>query len=163
MRQRSRIAFMLFTAVSSLLVGCSSSDSSSSTIVTVDENDPEMAAAITKARKSLPQFWQKFDRPANGERDFGLKVKVTDSNGTEHFWVTDIERRNGKISGVIDNDPEIVKNVKLGQRIPIPEADISDWMYFHNDKIYGNATLRPLFKTMPPDEAEKLRSLLAEP
>ncbi len=152
------IAVMI--ALLSTLAGCANQ---TDTVIQVKDDDPEMIAAIAKARASLPQFWQVFDNPANGESNFSLKVKITDSKGTEHFWATDIERKDGKIQGTINNDPNIVASVKLGDRIPIPQADISDWLYMKNGKMVGNETLKPLLKTLPPAEAETLRGMLANP
>lgn len=36
-------------------------------------------------------------------------------------------------------------------------------MYFKNDKMHGNFTMRPLLKQMSPEEAAEFRALLAEP
>ena len=102
-------------------------------------------------------------KPEHGEDGFALKVKITDKRGTEHFWAIDIERANDKIMGTINNDPDIVASVKLGDRIQIPEADISDWLYMREDKMVGNETLRPLLKKMPAKEAEQLKSIMANP
>jgi uncharacterized protein YegJ (DUF2314 family) len=77
--------------------------------------------------------------------------------------VNALERTEGRIHGTINNDPEIVESVKFGQRIEVPEADISDWTYTRNEKMYGNYTLRALLKTMPAEEAEQFKSMLAEP
>ena len=143
----------------SLLTACSKRDK----VVNVESDDPEMVAAIVKAREALPQFWQFFDKRERGESDFSLKVKITDKRGTEHFWATDIERRGGKTMGTINNDPNIVASVKLGDRIEIPEADISDWLYMRDGKMVGNETLRPLLKKMPAAEAEKLKKMMANP
>lgn len=143
----------------SLLTSCSKRDK----VIKVETDDPEMVAAIAKARDTLPQFWQVFDNRAGGESDFCLKVKITDTRGTEHFWATDVERRDGRILGTINNDPNIVATVKLGDRIEIPEADISDWLYMRDGKMVGNETLRPLLKAMPAAEAEKLRQTMANP
>ncbi len=131
-------------------------------ITSVDSDDPEMTAAIAKARADLPQFWEMFAHPEHGESEFALKVKITDSNGTEHFWVSELERKDGKIKATINNDAVTVKSVKLVDRITIPEADISDWMYMRDGKMYGNGTLRPLFKKMPAAEVEKLKKIMAE-
>lgn len=109
-----------------ILVSLCSACSKREMVVSVKDDDPEMVAAIAKARDSLPHFWQVFDKREHGESDFALKVKITDKMGTEHFWVTDIERRDGKTMGTISNVPTLVKSVKLGDRIEIPEADISD-------------------------------------
>jgi uncharacterized protein YegJ (DUF2314 family) len=74
-----------------------------------------------------------------------------------------VERKDGKIFGTINNDPEIVHNVKIGDRILTPEDDISDWLYMQNGKMVGNYTLRVLFKQMSVSEAEKYKAMLADP
>lgn len=132
-------------------------------VVSVAEDDPDMSAAIATARSKLPGFWAVFEQQTPGDSDFALKVSITDPNGTEHFWVNALERTEGRIHGTINNDPEIVESVKFGQRIEVPEADISDWTYTRNEKMYGNYTLRALLKTMPAEEAEQFKSMLAEP
>ena len=135
-------------------------------IISVKSDDAEMNAAIAKARSLLPQFWQIFDKPEHGETDFSIKVEITENDQHEHFWVKDIERKDGKIFATIDNDPEVVHNVKLGQHIQVNEADISDWLYIRDGKMYGNYTLRVLFKHMDPKEAreaEQYKKMLADP
>ena len=133
-------------------------------VINVAENDAEMDAAVARAREQLPHFWQVFAHPEKGESDFSVKVRLKDANGTEHFWVNDIERTaDGKIFGVINNDPQIVKSVKLNDRVPVPEEKISDWLYMRNGKMVGNYTLRVLFKQMPPKEVETYKALMAEP
>lgn len=156
----NRIPLLALLAILlSLLTACSKRDK----VVNVEDDDPEMVAAIAEARDTLPQFWQVFDKRERGESDFSLKVKISDKRGTEHFWATELERRDGKTRGTINNDPNIVASVKLGDRIEIPEADISDWLYMRDGKMVGNETLRPLLKKMPEAEAEKLRKMMANP
>ena len=132
-------------------------------VVYVETADPEMVAAIAKARDTLPQFWRIFEERARDESDFSLKVKITDKRGTEHFWATEIERRDGKTMGTINNTPNIVAKVKLGDRIEIPETDISDWCYMRDGKMVGNETLRPLLTKIPAAEAGKLKEMMANP
>src|SRR4051812_31509623 len=95
-------------ALASLLfmlpLGCSTSSSNPENFtVGVKDDDPEMLAAIAKARKTLPQFWQTFDKHDPSDSDFALKVKLKDTHGTEHFWVTELQRSGGKTTGVINN------------------------------------------------------------
>lgn len=161
MKRALRIVLMLTSLIIVTLPACSKRNSDR--VVHVEEDDAEMNAAIATARASLPNFWRVFLKPERGEHDFALKVKITDSHGTEHFWATDIENRNGKIKGTINNDPNIVKAVKLGSRIDILEADISDWMYLREQKMVGNFTLKPLFKQMPAADVKKYKSIMAEP
>ncbi len=150
-------AFLLLLALT--LTACSKNDR----VVMVDDQDPEMTAAIAKARSQLPHFWQTFEKPARGESDFALKVEITDTNGSEHFWTTDLQRTNGVIRGTINNDPNIVKTVKLGSRITIPEPDISDWLYRRDNRMVGNYTIRAMFKKMPAKQVEQLKAILADP
>jgi uncharacterized protein YegJ (DUF2314 family) len=79
------------------------------------------------------------------------------------FWLVDISRQGDKLIGRINNDPEVVGNVVSGQNYEFSEADITDWMFMRNGRIVGNATMRPLLKRMPPEEAETYRNLLETP
>lgn len=159
MKRTAQFALPLVALLLASFTGCSKRDK----VISVEDNDPEMTAAIAKARETLPQFWKVFDKPERGESDFALKVEITDKRGSEHFWATDIERDAGKTMGTINNDPNTVTKVKLGDRIEIPEADISDWLYMRDGKMVGNHTLRALFKQMPAGEVEKLKKMLADP
>jgi uncharacterized protein YegJ (DUF2314 family) len=159
MNRTSQITLAIFAVALVLFAACSKQDK----VINVAGDDPEMLAAIAKARDTLPDFWKVFDKPEHGESGFSLKVKITDKRGVEHFWVTELQKQDGKIMGTINNDPEIVASVKLGQRIEVPEADISDWLYMRDDKMVGNETIRPLLKKMPADEATKLKSIMANP
>src|SRR3954471_4319680 len=133
---RPYTAVVLIALLLTLLPACSKKDK----VISVEDDDPTMTAAISEARETLPQFWQVFEKRERGETDFSLKVRITDKKGTEHFWASDIERRAGKTMGTINNDPNIVKSVKLGDRIQIPEADITDWLYMRDGKMVGNRT-----------------------
>ena len=144
------------------LIGCSL-NSSSDGIVNVPSDDVEMNKAISDANQSLSHFWSVYESPKNGEGEFALKVRIEDKLGNvEHFWTTDIKKDNGKILGVIDNDPEYVKTVEFGQEIEIPEKDISDWTYVKNEKIYGGFTIRVLLDRISKQEAEQIRSQLSD-
>jgi uncharacterized protein YegJ (DUF2314 family) len=143
-------------------LGCAPSEQKDKVVMVADD-DPQMKQAIASARARLPEFWTIFEQPSSGETNFALKVEITDASGTEFFWASNLERQDGKIFGVIDNDPNTVKSVKLGQRIEIPEDKIADWTYIRDEKIYGNLTMRPLLKTLPKEQADELRARLAEP
>lgn len=149
----------LFLLLCCWFAACSERD----TGISVPSDDPAMDAAIAKARDTLPQFWQAFQARSRGDDGFALKVRIDDEFGTEYFWVINIERRDGTITGEINNDPGVVRSVKLGERIEVPERDISDWLFMRRGKMVGNETLRPLLKLMPEAEAERLKSMLAEP
>jgi uncharacterized protein YegJ (DUF2314 family) len=163
MRTKLTVALICTFVAACSLTSCSRHNSKDDKTISVSGDDAEMNAAIAKARASLPDFWQVYEKREQGESDFSLKVKITDNGKIEHFWVVDIERKDGKITGTINNDPDIVHNVKLGDKITVNEPDISDWLYLRNGKMVGNYTLRVLFKQMSKEEVEKFKQMLADP
>ena len=134
-------------------------------VVNIETADMEMANAMTKARASLPEFWSKLEQPATGESDFSLKVAISGSNANEveHFWLTQIMRKDGTIMGTISNEPSSVKTVHLGQRYTINPEKISDWMFKRNGKMVGNETMRPLLKRLPAQQAADYRQMYETP
>jgi uncharacterized protein YegJ (DUF2314 family) len=138
--------------------------SQGSSYIKVPNQDAEMEEAKAQARATLPQFWDKLANPGAGEEGFALKVALPyGGNSTEHIWTKDVERKDGKTTGVINNVPRDVKGIRVGQRIDIAEAQISDWMFMRNGKMVGNYTLRPLLKRMPPKDAARYRAMLETP
>lgn len=128
--------------------------------IDVRDNDQEMNAAIEKARATLSTFWQKYENPKPNEKNFALKVAIKQGPNIEHFWLVNIERNNQKVYGIISNDPNYVTRVRKGQRIEIPQKDISDWMFIRNGKYIGSYTTRVLIKRMPPNQAAYYKKLI---
>lgn len=120
-----------------------------------------MDAAIQRARSEVDDFIREFE--AGNGVDFSVKVPVTDGQYTEHFWLSDLKYENGQFSGLIANDPGYVTNVEFGQPWTVRKMEITDWMFTRNNKIHGNYTMRPLLKTLPEEQAEEMRSRLADP
>ena len=115
----------------------------------------------SRARSEVDSFVAELAK-GDGE-DFAVKAPIRDGDNVEHFWLSDVVYRDGEFQGTIGNDPGIVTNVTFGQSWTIKKAEISDWMFMRGGKMYGNYTMRPLLKTMPAEEAEQYRSMLAEP
>ena len=122
-----------------------------------------MNAAIDKARASLDSFWKSYETPSAGESDFALKVAITGNGSTEHFWLTRIERKGDKISGLVSNQPQSVKTVKMGQRYEFTGDMISDWTFKRNGKLVGNETMRVLLPRMPEEQAAIYRDMYETP
>jgi uncharacterized protein YegJ (DUF2314 family) len=105
----------------------------------------------------------KLASPGSDETGFSLKVRIDEGDIGEHFWLIDIERKGDLIFGTINNTPDEVKSVAMGQRIQIDPARISDWMYMRNRKIVGNETMRALLLRMPKRQADAFRTMLETP
>lgn len=156
-----RIIFFILCAVLAPRMAVTAKDPQ--TVTDVDTNDADMKAAIEKSRGLLPHFWRTFETHKRGESDFCIKMRITGSGQIEHFWLTNLERNNGHIYGTINNDPERVKTVHFGQRVEIPAADITDWMYLREGRMIGNYTFRAMFKLMTPDQVEAFKEKIGEP
>ncbi|MEI9400989.1 YegJ family protein [Mesorhizobium argentiipisi] len=124
----------------------------------IASDDAEMAAAIEKARSSLDEFLNLSDAPPPGTDKFKLKVMIVDGKATEHFWVIPFKRTANGFVGILANEPEIVRNVVLGQNIEFTRDDISDWGYTRNGRQVGSFTVCVMLKKMSKEEAEYMRA-----
>jgi uncharacterized protein YegJ (DUF2314 family) len=154
----TQIASLLVAVLAWLLTGCAHQEKGY-----VEDADPEMAAAIVKAQKTLPQFWQTFDLRLHGESNFVLVVSITDRGRIKHFFTTEFKRRDGKTMVAVSHSPKIVASVKLGDWIEIPDADITDWHYMRDGKYVGMFTMKPRFRFMPPETVQAFKRVMIDP
>jgi len=123
----------------------------------VPDNDPTMAAAMRKARATLMDFLAIAGAPKPGMDTFAVKVAIREGNDAEYFWMSPFTNSNGRFSGVINNTPRMVHNVRMGQTITFSESDIVDWMYMDSGKMKGNYTACALLKSASPLEVEQFK------
>jgi uncharacterized protein YegJ (DUF2314 family) len=123
--------------------------------LSVIDGDPDMAAAMRTARSTLPTFLALAETPRPSTSLFSVKVGIrADEQHVEYFWISSFTRANGRFSGTIDNEPELVKNVKLGDTFTFGEDQIVDWLYVEKGRMKGNYTACVLFRREPRKEAE---------
>jgi uncharacterized protein YegJ (DUF2314 family) len=136
-----------------------------SPIIDIANGDPEMAAAIAKARATLPAFWASYEAPKAAEAGHSLKVRFpTGGNRGEHIWMAEVKKLpGGRYSGRFANQPRDLPGKRAGDMVQFAEADISDWMYMRNGKIVGGETIRPMLKRMPKADADALRARMETP
>ncbi|MDY3316221.1 DUF2314 domain-containing protein [Riemerella anatipestifer] len=122
------------------------------TIFNLSDIDIEMDKAIQTAKKSLNDFYDAIKNPKN--KNFALKIIFEHEKGTELIWTTNIEEIDGEYYGVVDNLPNSIKSVKLGDRIKIQLENVCDWMFSQNGRLFGGFTIRELRKRMTEIEKE---------
>lgn len=152
------------TAILSLSPFCLAQDkeiAEEDKVVIIDNDDKEMATAFKKAKNSIGYFLSHYKNPADNEEHFAVKYKVVDGDNSEYFWLTNIMVKDGKFTGTLNNVPNNVKNVKMGQKIHFVEKEITDWLFLRDGKMFGNFTLYPLLKNTPEEKREMLKNLLA--
>jgi uncharacterized protein YegJ (DUF2314 family) len=136
-----------------------------SPVVNVPSADVEMAAAIAKARATLPTFWASYENPKPSETGHSLKVRFRYRTvDGEHIWMADVKKlADGRYSGRFANEPRYLPGKRAGDLVEFGEADISDWMFLRNGKIVGGETIRPLLKSLPKADADALRARMETP
>ena len=126
--------------------------------VVVEKDDPDMAAARAKARAGLDDFLKLAANPKPGTTNYSVKLPIYNNGKSEVFWITPFTVEGNVIRGKINNAPQFVSNVKLGQTVKFQKANIVDWMYVdeNSKRIVGNFSLCAMLKKAPPADQEKL-------
>jgi uncharacterized protein YegJ (DUF2314 family) len=148
-----RQAIVIVTVVAALTAACKKASADKVTMVSGD--DPKMNAAIDKARATVNTFITALKTPKQNQESFTVKMAFSDRKHTEHMWLADVTFDGVKFHGVVNNDVELVSNVKIGQRASVEPAKISDWMYVEDGKLVGGYTLRVLRDAMSAKERRK--------
>jgi uncharacterized protein YegJ (DUF2314 family) len=126
-------------------------------VAIVAKDDPTMAAAMRKARATLTEFLALAAAPKPGMQTFSVKVAIHDGDEAEYFWIDPFANEKGRFSGKINNKPDVIHTVKLGQVITFTQDEIVDWMYMDSDRMKGNYTACALLKSAPKNEAEEFK------
>jgi uncharacterized protein YegJ (DUF2314 family) len=121
-------------------------------VVMFEQDDPGMKAAIAKARASVDQFITALKSPKPRQSGFAVKKRLCDGEEVELFWLTQVTFDGKRFLGVVDNQPQIVKTVVLGQKETVPPEEICDWMYLDGRRLIGGQTLRVVRDRLSPKE-----------
>ncbi|HEX4608861.1 MAG TPA: DUF2314 domain-containing protein [Urbifossiella sp.] len=141
----------IVVVVASALAGCGKKHPADK-VTYVADDDPRMNAAVDKARSTVKTFIVALKSPKAGQTAFSIKLGFTDGGNTEHMWLTPVTYDGDEFAGTVNNAPEKVKSVRMGQKVTVAPDKISDWMYIEGRKLVGGETLRVLRSAMPPAE-----------
>lgn len=123
----------------------------------VEADDAAMNAAIRQARQTLPDFLALAANPPAGTENYRLKVAIEDKGDTEYFWIMPFQATAGGFRGTVENTPQLVGNVKLGQVIEFDRSRIADWGYSRDGKQVGSFTVCVMLTRVPKAEADEIR------
>ena len=121
----------------------------------VDDDDPKMSAAKDKARSTVDQFFAALNSPKPTQSAFSVKLPIKDGEHVEHMCLTPVHFAGDKFVGLINNEPDRVTTVKLGDEAEVAKTEISNWMYVDNGKLIGGYTLRVLRDGLSAEERRK--------
>jgi uncharacterized protein YegJ (DUF2314 family) len=111
----------------------------------VDDSDPEMNAAIQAARDSLGTFFTALSNPQPNEKSFLLKVRYVEGDRIEHIWLADLDLTTLPGTGTVANETDFPGLIYM-QRASFAPDQITDWMYFEDDKLVGGFTTQLLLR-----------------
>lgn len=158
---------LLRRCLSILLVGISlqacdqsiSERAANDKLVFVESEDPEMNLAFEKARSSLDEFFVLAKSPRAGTEAYAVKVAVSDGENTEYFWVNEFEGSGDAMSGVLNNEPQMVRKYKMGDRFTFSRSQVVDWTYMEPaaKRMHGNFTACALLVHEDPAQAEEFK------
>lgn len=134
------------------LGACKDTSAPEEWIVEVEKGDARIAKAKEEAQRRWAEFVAAFQaREANTA--YAVKAPFTSPSGTiEHMWLQVTELSDTEVSGRLDNDPRGDFQIKLGDVVAVPIADVEDWIIGKGaDNITGGFSIPVLH------EAEKER------
>lgn len=130
----------------------------------VQDDDPKMQEAFKNARKTFKYFWRElyweFNRKVPALDMAFVKVarhqkKLFRSPVSEFMWISSIDFDGITVKGILDNEPDKLTNIKLGDTVEVPLSEICDWMFSINGKVYGGFTIQVIRSMMNESDRTK--------
>lgn len=128
-------------------------------VTNMQSEEPALRRAMEKAQATLDDFLTKANQLPAGTSSYALKVRVEEGRDTEYFWLNEFTWSDGSFTGRINNEPRLVKSIKLGQIVKFNRSQIADWKYFDEKKgkTFGNFAACALLSKEPPAQAEEIK------
>ena len=111
-----------------------------------------MNSAMDTARATVGAFITALKSPRSTQTAFSVKAPFTDGKSVEYMWLVPVTYDGKTFHGEINNTPEKVTTVKLGQSVTVDPSKIADWMYIDNGTLVGGYTTRALRDSLSPKE-----------
>jgi len=150
-----RILLTIIAAIAYLTVSGCSRNKEGSNYTQVAAEDPAMNAAIAKAKATSGDFVRAFHEQKSGTSGFYVKKPYhTPSGEVEHMWIEVSGESHGVLDGVVANEAEETRDVKIGQKVSLNISEVSDWKYVDGRRLVGGYTIRYFYERMSPKEQE---------
>jgi uncharacterized protein YegJ (DUF2314 family) len=120
--------------------------------------DATIVAAYVKAQETFPYFWRElsweYRRMIPALQIACVKIAFTEPHNpnSELMWVHEIEFDGEFVSGVLANEPRELQNIKAGDTVRVPLAEVADWLFVLQGKSYGGFTIHALRSKMNEQE-----------
>ena len=112
----------------------------------IRKDDPEMNAAIVRAKQTLETFFQVRAAGESGNASFVVKVMLSRGSDLEQVWVWPFRAAGTGYEGILKSHPRFAPELKFGQQITFAREQITDWGYTKNGKNIGYRTMCVVLK-----------------
>lgn len=102
--------------------------------------DPRLIGAERNARERFGEFVESFEL-RNPSDTFAVKAAFRDDFGLEYLWVRVRHLDDDNLHGTLDNEPNALKSVRLGQPVKVARDLVNDWLVVQNGRVLGGFTL----------------------
>ncbi len=103
-------------------------------VVGLKADDPELLDAANKTRASIVKLRPHFKDGVPYNERLIVKAKFSNDDGrVEWMWVDVVTIKDDVLSGTLQNTPDFVTSVRLGQKVNVRLADIGDYLYQQRD------------------------------
>ena len=97
-------------------------------------DDEELNAARARALRALRKLKPRFTQRQPALEHLIVKAPFTTrTNGVEWMWVEVVHWEGKKLSGILQNDPYEVDDLKAGARVEVDEDSLFDYLYRRAD------------------------------
>ena len=114
-----------------------------------------MNQAMAKARATIGEFVEGLDHPSQTQSSVALKVRVEEGQAVEHLWLVSVTHTADSFTGLVNDQPLNLPNVRLGQSVSVPLDRVSDWLAVDQGHLIGGYTIRLLRSRMDAKERQQ--------
>jgi uncharacterized protein YegJ (DUF2314 family) len=120
--------------------------------------DPDIQAAMDKARATSGEFLAAVQKPAPNQKQFMVRKAFPAKDEKQQIlWVVDVTFDGKLLHGrVDDNTAQPGSGIAKDGRVAFPPAEICDWMFNEDGKAVGGYMLRALKSKMTEEEWAKI-------
>ena len=127
-------------------------------------DDPDIRAAMEKARATVGEFLAALQKPAPNQKQFMVRkaFPTREAGKQQILWINNVTYDGSLLHGVADDKTASVgAGIPLDGKVSFPPAEICDWMFNEDGKAIGGHMLRALKAKMTEDEWAKIAERIA--
>jgi len=112
----------------------------------ISGDDYRFQGVVFKVRDSLPFLYKHYTELGDSTNWYHIYTTFHQFGKSESMWLEVISFNGKEFTGILDNHPSTVKNVKYGDTLKIDKYNIDDWVIYSGDSVlYGDFIERYYF------------------